>query len=353
MASITFSSDASQFYPPSFDTSASFQVNPLGAHPPRSSHNAADLGDNPTIDEKTAPEDVELDEQEDKVKQVEGRVRKEDVWDEMFLTSNGRDKAFKLIQYSIRAYLLLHNAATTSRFIRQPTRAPWNIELVKRLESTANGLSFTRKLLLLFNWLSPLSIITAQQTVPFSLENSSQAAKTSSRPFLHALLHTRPPVLLEFIHGLADDAATYSKLGLFSKRFGQRAERFSDWCWLLATLVGLVENGVERQMIVRLQTDVQNRLYKESMTGATAKSNPRATKADERELKRLQRQDYWLRITRAKLLMDLIFVSYDLFNIKWAREPVKASTGLIAAILSSAKLYDRHKTSLLKKTIAS
>jgi hypothetical protein len=44
------------------------------------------------------------------------------------------------------------------------------------------------------------------------------------------------------------------------------------------------------------------------MTGATAKSNPRATKADERELKRLQRQDYWLRIARAKLLMDLIFV---------------------------------------------
>lgn len=69
------------------------------------------------------------------------------------------------------------------------------------------------------------------------------------------MLHTPPPVLLEFIHGLADDAATYGKLGLFSKRFGQRAERFSDWCWLLATLVGLVENGVERQMIVRLQTE--------------------------------------------------------------------------------------------------
>lgn len=177
---------------------------------------------------------------------------------------------------------------------------------------------------MLFNWLSPLSTITAQQAVPFSLENSSKASKTNSRPFLHALLHTPPPVLLEFIHGLADDAATYSRLGLFSKRFGQRAERFSDWCWLLATLVGLVENGVERQMIVRLQTDgmcrhvqcfsvaeyvaVQNRLYKESMAGTTAKSNPRATRLDEMELKRLQRQDYWLSITRAKLLMDLIFV---------------------------------------------
>ena len=98
---------------------------------------------------------------------------------------------------------------------------------------------------------------------------------------------------------------------------------------------------------------VQNRLYKESMAGATAKSNPRATKADEMELKRLQRQNYWLNITRAKLLMDLIFVceltsipdcgrhtylrvAFDLLNIKRAREPVKGLTGLIAAILRYA-----------------
>lgn len=94
MSSITFPSGASQFYPPSFDTSASFQVNPLGSHPPRSSHNATELEHSAIIDEKTAPEDVELDEQEDKVKEVEGRVRKEDVWTEMFSTSNGRDKAF-------------------------------------------------------------------------------------------------------------------------------------------------------------------------------------------------------------------------------------------------------------------
>ena len=125
--------------------------------------------------------------------------------------------------------------------------------------------------------------------------------------------------------------ATCGKLGLFSRKFGQRAERFSDWCWLLATLVGLVENGVERQMIRRMQTDgmllclgasfvadyiaVQNRLYTESMAGATAKSNPRAAKMDETELKRLQRQDYWLNITRAKLVMDLIFVC-ELMSIR-------------------------------------
>lgn len=169
--------------------------------------------------------------------------------------------------------------------------------------------------------------------MPFSLENSPKTSNTTSRPFLHALLHTPPPILLDFIHGLADDVVTYSKLGLFSRKFGQRAERFSDWCWLLATLVGLVENGVERQMIRRLRTDgmllyhsasfvanyiaVQNRLYSESMTGASAKSNPRATKMDEKELKRLQRQEYWLSITRAKLVMDLIFVC-ELMSVRLA-----------------------------------
>ncbi|KAK2466355.1 hypothetical protein APHAL10511_001997 [Amanita phalloides] len=349
MASITFPSDSSHFYPTHFDTSASFQVNPLGSHPPRSSANGAELTNSAT----TEPADVELDEQEDKVQQLEGRIRREDVWNEMFLTSNGRDKAFKLMQYSIRVYLLLHNAATTNRFVHKRSKLSWSAELARRLESTANGLSFTRKLLLLFNWLSPLTIITAQQSVPYSSEQSPNASKTGPKPFLHALLHTPPPVLLEFVHALADDVVTYCKLGLFGKRFGQRAERFSDWCWLLATLVGLVENGVERQMIGRLRSDVENRLYAGSMTGATAKSNPRATMNDEKELKRLQRQDYWLHMSRAKLLMDLIFVSYDLFNMQRGREPVKALSGLTAAILSSAKLYDRQKTSLTKKTLVS
>ena len=53
---------------------------------------------------------------------------------------------------------------------------------------------------------------------------------------------------------------------------------------------------------------VEGRLYSESMSGATSKSNPAANKLDEKELARLQRQDYWIQITRLKLLMDLIFV---------------------------------------------
>jgi hypothetical protein len=169
-----------------------------------------------------------------------------------------------------------------------------------------------------------------QQAVPFSSEQSSEKAKKVPKPFLHTVLHAPPPVLLDLVNSLADDIATWSRLGLLGKKLGDRAARFSDWCWFLSTLVGLVENGVERQMIGSLQSEgkvlfetvryvfeiiadimfhlVENRLYSESMTGATAKSQPKISKMDDKEVSRLKKQDYWLQVTRAKLLMDLIFV---------------------------------------------
>ncbi|KAF8897369.1 hypothetical protein BD779DRAFT_1667359 [Infundibulicybe gibba] len=348
------SSSGGHFYSSSFDASSSFQMNPLSSHPPRTPRTSVMASSNTYIydtkDEKEEHVEVEeeLDGETDKMKEVEHKIRKEDVWREMFLTSNGRDKAFKLIQYSIRVYLVFHTSLTGSRLLRRPARPPWEVELLKRLQSTASGFSLTRKLLILFNWLAPLTAIMAQQTVPFSAEQSTETSKKTVRPFLHTVLYAPPPVLLELVNAVADDIATYARLGLIGKRTGERAMRFADWCWMLSTLVGLVENGVERQMIGNLQHEVENRLYSESMTGATAKSKPKISKIDEKELSRLQKQDYWLQVTRAKLVMDLIFVSYDIFKIKRAKDTVKAFTGLAAAILSSAKIYDRHKNALLK-----
>ncbi|PPQ74401.1 hypothetical protein CVT24_001067 [Panaeolus cyanescens] len=410
---------ASQYYTPSFDTSA-FQMNPLSSHPPRtprtsimsaSTMSTSGMGmyesaiyiekeDAFNINQSFAshssdrthtqtptqqrlrkdsqksikeikvehPEDdeeeyVEIDEEEERVKKAEQKVRNEDVWREMFVTSNGRDKAFKLIQYSIRVYLVFHLSLRGTRLLRRPTQPPWEEAFIKRLQSTASGLSFTRKLLLLFNWLHPLTLITAQQSVPFSAEakfssalgpsSSSSSKQPAVRPFLQTLLYSPPPVLLELVNAAADDIATWARLGLLGKKTGERAERFSDWCWFVSTLVGLVENSLERGVVGGLQAEVEGRLYTESMTGATAKSKPRANKIDEKELARLQKQDYWLQVTRAKLFMDLIFVSYELFHIKRARDWVKAFTGLSAAILSSSKLFDRHKNTLIKSMLKS
>ncbi|KAJ6516059.1 hypothetical protein C8R45DRAFT_958610 [Mycena sanguinolenta] len=347
-----------QFYS-SFDASSSFQMNPLSSHPPRTPrtsivssaphvYGAAIYETKEDPQEPPIDEEDELEEGTEQRKLAEMRVRKEEVWREMFLTSNGRDKAFKLIQYSLKVYLLFHTSAATSRLLRRPTRWPWEKELVRRLHSTIEGFSFTRKCLLLFNWLSPLTAIMAQQAVPYSSEQTTKTSKKIVKPFLHTVLYAPPPVLLELVQAAADDVFTFSKLGLIGKRTGERAGRFSDWCWLLATLVGLVENGVERQMIGNLRHEVESRLYAESMTAATSKSKSASSKQDEKELSRLQKQDYWLQVTRAKLAMDLIFVSYDVFRIQRAREPMKAFTGLAAGVLSAAKLYDRHKQTLLK-----
>ena|ERR1700685_3619324 len=57
------------------------------------------------------------------------------------------------------------------------------------------------------------------------------------------------------------------------------------------------------------------------MSGATAKSKPTASKIDDKELSRLRTKDYWLQVSRAKLVMDLIFVcmwsSSDILVVFW------------------------------------
>ena len=102
---------------------------------------------------------------------------------------------------------------------------------------------------------------------------------------------------------------------------------------------------------------MESRLYAESMSGATAKSNPTNDKLDRKELTRLQRQDYWIQVTRLKLLMDLIFVcesqsgtcvcalstlagyscplflAYDVFRLKRGKGQVQTFAGLASALL--------------------
>lgn len=394
----------SQFYsPPNFDVSGSFQMNPLSAHPPRtprsstsitptsSSHSrplSAHFGSVNTsvYDEKeedtqhtradavqdhTAGDDgdelaYELDEEDLRVKAADNKVPPHEVWRDILSTSYGRDKAFKVMQYSIRVYLLFH-----TKLLFRNGRSPWQHAMVRRLESARSGFSFTRKMLILFNWLTPLSTILAQKTVPYaSLDgsffshpiadapakkppSSPFAGQLLSHPFLQALLAAPPPVLLDLVNGLSDDIYTLSRLGLVGQKTGARAARFADWCWFFGTLVGLVQNGIETSIVEGQQREVENRAYQESMSGATSKSQPKASKVDEKELTRLQRKTHWLKLTRTKLVMDLIFVSYDVFRLSRGKDVIQSFTGLVAAILSSLKLYDKYKSALVTKLLSS
>lgn len=106
--------------------------------------------------------------------------------------------------------------------MRKKTR--WEIELVKRLESTASSLSTTRynvvcvssrtaplinlhlfrKALIMFNWLTPLTSILSKQNDELDFSEKSSKEKTS-KPLLHVFLHAPPPALLDLVNGLSDD----------------------------------------------------------------------------------------------------------------------------------------------------
>jgi hypothetical protein len=257
----------------------------------------------------------------------------------------GIDDTQKIIQYSMKVYLLFHHAVSRRMPVQGAGKGALERSLLRRLESTVSGLSMTRcvptirgpncdflrldrKCLIMFNWLTPLtSILAEHHASPVYKAGGAKAAPSSRKPLLHTFLHAPPPVLLELVQAIADDVSTCSKLGLFGRRTGERAGRFADWCWFASTLVDLVENSVELGMISNSQRTgelnslasrwkcsketrktVESRLYTESMAGATAKSTPRRTKVDDRELKLLQKQAYWLQVQRTKLIMDLIFV---------------------------------------------
>ena len=82
---------------------------------------------------------------------------------------------------------------------------------------------------------------------------TSKSTPTKKKPLLYTFLHMSPPVLLGLLNGLSDDMYTISRLGLIGRRAGERAGYYADWCWFATTLVNLVENGVERSVILEQQ----------------------------------------------------------------------------------------------------
>jgi hypothetical protein len=171
----------------------------------------------------------------------------------------------------MKVYLLFHRAVAQRVPLQGPKKSAFEVEMLRRLESTVSGLSLTRcvspvvcgwvlclrlgcltyrKCLIMFNWLTPLTSILAEHHASLVYKaGSGKTAPSPRKPLLHTFLHAPPPVLLELVQAVADDVATCSRLGLLGRRTGDRAGRFADWCWFASTLVNLVENNVELTMI--------------------------------------------------------------------------------------------------------
>lgn len=173
----------------------------------------------------------------------------------------------KIMQYSLRLYLVFHSGLTAASRIRNKKSSSWETGILKRFEATANGFSLarsvtcssnsmcwlttSRRCLILFNWLVPLTAIMEQHTATGS--SGSPVKKGKSKPLLHTVLNSPPPVLLDLLCGVADDMYTFHRLGMLGPKLGDHAGRVADWCWFAGTLVNLVENTVERSVLQSLQ----------------------------------------------------------------------------------------------------
>ncbi|KAK8869501.1 hypothetical protein IAR55_000066 [Kwoniella newhampshirensis] len=217
-----------------------------------------------------------------------------EVWAKVMDTSRGRDKVLKCAQYSLRTYLYLLTLVSRLRPL-----SPWFRSNHKRVKMAISGLSLTRKCLLLLNPLHPLTDL---------LSPHPMSART-------LLSH-----LIDLISAISDDAYCLSRLGLVGRKTGGIADRWSNRFWLLTTIMGLYK--LHLKTIPRLRSSA-------TFTPPSA-AEKRRSDLSEAE---------W---TNRKLLADLLFVSYDVFELNWPvlEEPMKCLTGLTAGLISTVKLYN-------------
>ncbi|KAG9018538.1 hypothetical protein FRB90_011514 [Tulasnella sp. 427] len=299
------------------------------------------------------------------------RVSKREVWRDILLKSDGRDKVFKLIQFSIRVYLWFHLKVVPQKY---------GTEINKRLKSTASGLSLARKCLILGNWLTPLIEITNPSTLPFttaSFSDSLSPKRLPKRSLLHRFIHASPPLLIDMFCSLASDVHTLFTLGLLPRSVGRKADRVACWLWFILTLAGLVEVETDLAAVQALRTDLNNRIYDvELEPKAMGRSSGRITATGklkdaaagglaprgqpnnvdlsvgveeaEEGLEKLKLQTKGLKISRWKLYMDLIFTSYLVFNIRRFEAPALAFSGLASAALSCFKQYGKYYAIIAK-----
>ncbi|WVN86549.1 uncharacterized protein L203_101716 [Cryptococcus depauperatus CBS 7841] len=227
----------------------------------------------------------------------------------MMDSSKGRDKVLKCIQYALKTYLYLLSVLARTRPL-----SSWLKANSKRMAIAVSGLSLTRKCLLLLNPLHPLTDLLSPKP-------------TSARTLL---LH-----LVDLLGAIADDVFCLSKLGLVNKRAGSVASRWADRFWFLTTLIGLYKLHIHTIPSIKSALSL--------LSSSQTERNHRDTEMtiEEDKMRKNLREAGW---SNKKLLADLAFVSYDVFNLNYPSigQPLQCLTGLLSAYISTTKLYNQH-----------
>jgi hypothetical protein len=222
--------------------------------------------------------------------------------------TDGRDKAMKLVQYSIKLVLWLA--------LHQPRQTG----LRKRFSALASALSTTRKVIRLGHWMESIQEL---------IEWYKERPKASSH-IRRWLLDSLPP-LVAFFNDIFDDIYCLCRIKCLPKPLEGPAERYANWCWFTSTLIDLYSNA-KSQWKIQADIRAQRQLLK---SGSIQSDEQEIIKT---KLATLQDKAYWLRVTGGKLLCDLGFCSYDIFHWQFS-DGWQASTGFLSGALSAHKLW--------------
>ncbi|TIB65246.1 hypothetical protein E3P78_00769 [Wallemia ichthyophaga] len=273
------------------------------------------------------------------------RVSMSQIIDRLLATDSGRDKIFKIIQYSIKLYLW---RSKSNPYISSQAK-----EWLPYLKNCASGLSTTRKCLILFAW---------RRAIP-DLYTMLREPKQPSPNLLEGVRRrlTLFSAVIQIPNSISDDLYCASRLGLVGTKMGAVAEKYGAMLWWTDTFLQLnvsaISESHNRAQLKKLQSrqEYLQQCLDDLTHGDTLK--PEYAISDDTlgaflrtdaDIRKVQTGQSWARLSAFKLMCDFVFVSYDVFGFKKGKEGTQAIVGLTAGLLSSLKLWDKHYNSLAK-----
>ncbi|KAI8924199.1 peroxisomal biogenesis factor 11-domain-containing protein [Entophlyctis helioformis] len=228
------------------------------------------------------------------------------VFRKILLLNDGRDKVLKCFQYTAKV-LLWCLITDAKRFPGSHTRA----------SIIASQFSTTRKIIRLGHWLEPLNDHLALAKDGYVKLSPSMSVSDKTIRVLAPLA-----AWLGIINDISDDIVCVGKLGLVDKAWVKWATPISDRLWYASIFIDLHEaaNGLRKLRYAMQQT------------------------TDAVERAKIQAKVTMQYVTLAKLSMDFVFCSVDVFELgDRVSDGWQAVTGFAAAILGTYKLYVKHK----------
>ncbi|KAI8802110.1 hypothetical protein BJ742DRAFT_834611 [Cladochytrium replicatum] len=259
------------------------------------------------------------------------------------ILTDGRDKMFKLTQFSAR--MILWSAATLRPQLQQFLESYGKdvevpdlpVPLQKRLNSIVAAMSLTRKVIRTFHWLEPIE----------KMVEVDPAVYPDDRVRHNMLVINH---IVGTACNVADDINCLAKIGVLSSKTGKLWGPRASQLWFTCIWLDLYENTMSFLDVYTLKKTALRRnlrkaespvpLHKRQPTTMSVLLPSKSSTGTVQQLDTRLRAIYTIYF---KLLMDLIYCSYDVFHLegKGWDQGWQVWTGLISAWIGAHKLYGK------------